>query len=343
MIALRCTAKLLDRLGIERHPPEPPPSTSRLGDWTATYLVARPRHLVVAMNARTGLVMLLPGSELGRLPGHFQDGLARLLGQAGIPGEVVRQELEASTEICYGATRDRSATGMLSQAVMDLKGLLRRWPEEGPWAMEDMLLSRPTGRALMFPGVELSRVLAPDQTREAALVRLPGPPRPPDRLLVARGLPDDIQAATLINAGLDRIWTALATAEGLDPRFTAGADVDTRPGGRIRFRWVDWGASGVVADGGIVFEAVVPRRLVIQRQADTAAPPTTVTLTLEAEAEGTRVRVRESGFRDTPAGRRAQLDCAAGWGEALALLKAWLEAGQPVRSPRGASREEEAP
>ena len=46
-----------------------------------------------------------------------------------------------------------------------------------------------------------------------------------------------------------------------------------------------------------------------------------------AHLQGTLVRLTERGFRDTPAGRRRQLDGAAGRGEALALCKIWVEHG----------------
>lgn len=43
----------------------------------------------------------------------------------------------------------------------------------------------------------------------------------------------------------------------------------------------------------------------------------------------TVVRLRDGGYRDTPRSRRALVNCAAGWGEALTLLTGW---------PRGLER-----
>jgi len=39
------------------------------------------------------------------------------------------------------------------------------------------------------------------------------------------------------------------------------------------------------------------------------------------------VRLREYGYHNTPSGLRAMLDCAAGWGEAMALMKVYVEHG----------------
>jgi hypothetical protein len=47
----------------------------------------------------------------------------------------------------------------------------------------------------------------------------------------------------------------------------------------------------------------------------------------EAVPEGTIVRLREQGNEDTPSGRRAFADCASSWGEALTLLKFYVEHG----------------
>ena len=46
MAALRCTGKLLKRLGI-RNPGEPPPPTNRLGDWFANIIYTRQGHFVL--------------------------------------------------------------------------------------------------------------------------------------------------------------------------------------------------------------------------------------------------------------------------------------------------------
>jgi len=39
------------------------------------------------------------------------------------------------------------------------------------------------------------------------------------------------------------------------------------------------------------------------------------------------LRLQEHGYQDTPTGRKAFADCACGWGEALTLLKFYVEYG----------------
>lgn len=138
----------------------------------------------------------------------------------------------------------------------------------------------------------------------------------------------EIHHATFVRADPERVYAAFTSAQGLDGWFTQGSSVDAYPGGEIRFRWVEWGPDRVSAeDGGPVLEASYPQRFVFRWQPDDPSYFTTVEVDFEAVEGGTVVRLREHGFRDTPAGRRACLDCAAGWGEALTLLKFHIEHG----------------
>ena len=59
----------------------------------------------------------------------------------------------------------------------------------------------------------------------------------------------------------------------------------------------------------------------------TVRPSTSVEVDLERVPDGTVIRLREHGYQDTPSGRLACLNCAAGWGEALTLLKFFVEHG----------------
>jgi uncharacterized protein YndB with AHSA1/START domain len=138
----------------------------------------------------------------------------------------------------------------------------------------------------------------------------------------------EIRYAILVRAPRDRVYDGIATADGLDGWFTEGAEVDPRPGGHIRFRWRDWGAERLtLEDGGPILEARRPERFVFQWSPDNPSYRTTVQLDFENDQRGTIIRVMERGYQDTPSGRKAIMNCAAGWGEALALWKFWIEHG----------------
>jgi uncharacterized protein YndB with AHSA1/START domain len=131
--------------------------------------------------------------------------------------------------------------------------------------------------------------------------------------------------AVFIRSDREKVYDAITTAEGLDGWFTQGAEIDARPGGRILFRWHEWGPDKVTdTAGGPVLEAKRPERFVFQWWEDHY---TTVEMDFEAVEGGTILRVREHGYADTAEGRRRCLLCATGWGEALTLIKFYVEHG----------------
>ena len=124
------------------------------------------------------------------------------------------------------------------------------------------------------------------------------------------------------------MYEAFTTARGLNAWFTVGASVDPRPGGHIQFRWQDWGPDRVTGEGGgPVLEAIHPQRFVFQWHPENASYATTVEVDFISTQGGTNVRLREYGYQDTPSSRQCLVDCAAGWGEALTLLKVYVEHG----------------
>jgi uncharacterized protein YndB with AHSA1/START domain len=136
----------------------------------------------------------------------------------------------------------------------------------------------------------------------------------------------EIRMATLVRAPRERVYDALTLAEHLDAWFTTGAEVDPRPGGEMTWRWERWGPDEVTAeDRGPVLEARRPVRYVFQWQAGLGG--TTVEVDFEAHVAGTVVRLREHGYPDTPEGWAGYQECSTGWGEALTLLKFYVEHG----------------
>jgi uncharacterized protein YndB with AHSA1/START domain len=145
---------------------------------------------------------------------------------------------------------------------------------------------------------------------------------------MAEMLDVEIKKSVSIQATPERVYDAFTTADGLDGWFTEGASIDARPGGILRFRWRDWGPDKVTAqDDCPILEAIRPRRFVFQEHPESTSPPTTVEIEFSPNPEGTVVRLREYGFVNTPRGRRAIVAQAGGWGEALVLLKFYVEHG----------------
>jgi uncharacterized protein YndB with AHSA1/START domain len=140
----------------------------------------------------------------------------------------------------------------------------------------------------------------------------------------------EIKQATLIRTSPERVYDAIATAEGLDSWFTSGSVVDARPGGRIQFVWKDWGPDKYTTESdGPVLEAERGKRFVFQWNPDSGNRElaTTIEINLEAVEEGTILRLREYGHENTSTSIAALAECAAGWGEAITLMKFYVEHG----------------
>jgi uncharacterized protein YndB with AHSA1/START domain len=155
-----------------------------------------------------------------------------------------------------------------------------------------------------------------------------------------------IRWRSFVQAPIERVYRTLTTADGWDAWFTRGADLDARPGGRFVLRWTDaeasrhrvtlWGPvhSNLEIGGQVV--AAEPHEH-FSFQWTTAGHPTTVTFRLTRLGTGTVVALTESGYEAGDLGATGvvgQMEnaspfamCASGWGEALTLLKFYLEHG----------------
>jgi uncharacterized protein YndB with AHSA1/START domain len=152
-----------------------------------------------------------------------------------------------------------------------------------------------------------------------------------------------IRHATFIRAPVGRVFETLTTARGWDGWFTRGTSLEARPGGRLLLRWKNFGADRVTAsDGGPVLEVRANRRFAFQWSP--RGFPTKVTFDLEKQGRGTLVSVTETGYPLSRQGVETLVWCATGWGEALTLLKFFLEHNvrygtvPPARAGCGGSR-----
>jgi uncharacterized protein YndB with AHSA1/START domain len=129
-----------------------------------------------------------------------------------------------------------------------------------------------------------------------------------------------------IAASPDRVYRMLTTAEGWDAWFTQGMEIDPRPGGSILFRWKKFKVDRYTGEsGGPVLETDPGRRFVFQWTPGDST--TTIEFDLERLGPGTVVHVKESGHTTSERDLQQLVECASGWGEALTLLKMYLEHG----------------
>jgi uncharacterized protein YndB with AHSA1/START domain len=152
-----------------------------------------------------------------------------------------------------------------------------------------------------------------------------------------------IKWMSYIDAPVERVYRTLTTAEGWDGWFTRGTSLDEQ---RILLRWRDaaanrhrvtlWGPVHTDMEiGGPIVAAEHNQRFAFEW--NPAGHPTTVDFHMQPRGSGTVVTVSESGYTEADlaaTGVTGQVDqrspfamCASGWGEALTLLKLYLEHG----------------
>jgi uncharacterized protein YndB with AHSA1/START domain len=137
-----------------------------------------------------------------------------------------------------------------------------------------------------------------------------------------------VEFSTIVRAEPRRVYDAMATAAGLDGWFTKGTTLEARPGGVLVLRWKNWGVEDFTGEMvGEVVEARAVRRFVFRWPVDSGGYMTTVTIDFHTHRDGTLVRLSEGVYEKGAVGTRDMLNRAAGWAQALTLMKMWVEHG----------------
>jgi hypothetical protein len=125
VIALRCTQKVLKRLGLSAPLPEPPAPTNALGHWYVNLLRFGHEQIVMATSERSLLTVVLPARELrSRLaPGLAESAMALLLA-IGVPPDRARREIDAMTPTVWARTASKSVLGSMNDFAFNLEGYL---------------------------------------------------------------------------------------------------------------------------------------------------------------------------------------------------------------------------
>jgi len=142
----------------------------------------------------------------------------------------------------------------------------------------------------------------------------------------------NIKQKTFIDAPPERVYDTVASASGWNSFFTSGMELDPKPGGRMVWRWENYGPNFYTTEvQAKVLEADRPHRFAFEWG---TKMPSKVEFDLKAKYGGTVISLTESGYLDTAEGRENILECASGWGEALTLLKFYIEHGILYSQPK---------
>ena len=159
MATLRCTAKLLKRLGIG-DPREPPAPENVLGDWYANILFTHTGHYLLLLSERSRLPVLLSARDLHSLERRFLQTLPEVLRDIGVPSHQIDCEITLMQPLYYGKTANRSVLGTLN----DFGFLAKYWLSPGDLSPYDvnLRLARAPCQPLQskFPDKETRSLLA---------------------------------------------------------------------------------------------------------------------------------------------------------------------------------------
>jgi hypothetical protein len=152
MYTLRCTQRLLDRLGKPAIEPVEP--TTVLGDWYANALNVGRLRLVLCTSERTLLTVLVPAKDLHSLPTRLASAAGRMLARLGIPStEIAREQREMSWHQ-LGRTASRQILGSMNDFAFLAETYIR---DDGPDADLDEIagaLNRAPCRPIQYDSPE---------------------------------------------------------------------------------------------------------------------------------------------------------------------------------------------
>ena len=123
MTTLRCTSKLLKRLGT-RGPGDPPPPDNVLGDWFANILYTRQGHFILLVSERSLLPVLTTARDLDHLVPRFMNHLGEVLSALGVRRELIDRELSRMEPLYFGRTNSRSVLGTMNDFVQMFRYML---------------------------------------------------------------------------------------------------------------------------------------------------------------------------------------------------------------------------
>jgi len=139
---------------------------------------------------------------------------------------------------------------------------------------------------------------------------------------------ENVDFRILVRAEPERVFDALATADGLNEWFTRETVLEPLEGGRLLLRFKDYGLDHYNGDfPGKVLQWQRPERYVFQWEADSREYFTTVEIDFKPVEEGILVHLIEYGYKDTPSGLQDLLNRVSGWAEVLTQMKYYLEHG----------------
>ena len=139
MVVIRCTQKLLKRVGQPVQIPDRPTygpdrrtsgrATTRLGDWFATLVQVGHQHFILLVAERTRMPVVVRAKDAKRLGTHLTEALPAVLRALGVGDDAINNELDEMREYVYAPTDNRSVVGTLNEFAYFLARHVEEEPE----------------------------------------------------------------------------------------------------------------------------------------------------------------------------------------------------------------------
>ena len=146
MFTIRCTAKLLKRigrkLGFSDLAVEP---TTAMGDWHANILFFDRAQALLFTNDNSRLAVVTPARDARNLGAHLSVALAELLEHLAIPLEWIQAEVFEMAELDVAPTRSRSLLATMNDYSFQIEGRFHQWGGLFPLQMSLDLSGCPSG------------------------------------------------------------------------------------------------------------------------------------------------------------------------------------------------------
>ncbi|QTM99742.1 hypothetical protein ERJ70_10780 [Sediminibacillus dalangtanensis] len=147
------------------------------------------------------------------------------------------------------------------------------------------------------------------------------------------GTPPIIKHRTYIKKQVSVVYNALTTEEGWNAWFTDGTTLILSEDGKgtLRLCWENFGVEGQWVEEYCQITAMDTDKL-FAFSWKPGQSETVVRFLLKAYEAGTIVELEEKGYSLSNLDVQTSLFCAAGWGEAMTLLKIYLETGLVIKN-----------
>jgi hypothetical protein len=144
VVILRCTQKLLRRLG-RPVVPNPEPSSTILGDWYADILFTQPRQVVLCVSEHARLPIVLLARELRTLDERLPVALGSVLKDLHVSQSAILRELAGMTAFEVARTASRSILGTINDYAVAVTWALAEKPDISLHQLSLHLCETPVG------------------------------------------------------------------------------------------------------------------------------------------------------------------------------------------------------